>query len=84
MKSIRPPSGRRIFRFAVRSSRDIRRDVDDDSFVLREVMPLALAFLLVAVLYAVVGYVLYVRARTQAARVEPIPQTVGSLKENLT
>jgi predicted permease len=30
MKSIRPPNGRRLFRFAIRSQRDIRRDIDDE------------------------------------------------------
>jgi hypothetical protein len=54
------------------------------AWLLDEVMHPALAFLIVGVVYAIAGYVLFTRAKAQAKTVEPIPQTVGSLKENLS
>jgi hypothetical protein len=53
------------------------------AWLLDEVMHVALAFLIVGVLHGIVAFVLYRRARGQAARVEPLPQTTASLKEDL-
>jgi len=41
-----------------------------------------LAFAIVAVLHGIVAFVLYSKGRAQMQQVQPIPQTVGSIKEN--
>ena len=53
-------------------------------FALDLVMPLWAAALIVAVLYGVVGYVLYSKGRKELAKVDPTPrQTVETLKEDV-
>ncbi len=52
------------------------------AYLLDAVMPLALAFAIVAVLHGIVAFVLYSKGRTQMKQVQPIPQTVESIKEN--
>jgi Flp pilus assembly protein TadB len=53
-------------------------------FLLDTFMPIALAALIVAVLYAIVGAVLYSRGRKQMKSVNPKPeQTVDTLKEDV-
>ena len=52
-------------------------------WLLNEAMHIAVAFVIVAVLHGLGAYLLYTRARSNRARVEPLPQTMGSLKENV-
>lgn len=53
-------------------------------FVLDLFLPLWVAALVVTVLYAVVGYALYSKGRTQIKKVDPTPhQTVETLKEDV-
>jgi hypothetical protein len=52
------------------------------AFLLDEWIARPLAFLIVAVLHGIVAYVLYSKGRAQMKQVQPIPQTVGSIKEN--
>lgn len=53
-------------------------------YALGAVMPLGWAALIVAVLWAIVGAVLYARGRQQLRQVSPVPdQTVQTLKEDV-
>jgi F0F1-type ATP synthase assembly protein I len=52
------------------------------AYLLDAVMARPLAFLIVALLHGIVAYVLYSKGRAQMKQVQPIPQTVGSIKEN--
>ncbi len=52
------------------------------AFLLDAVMARPLAFAIVAVLHGIVGFILYSKGRAQMKLVQPIPQTVGSIKEN--
>lgn len=50
---------------------------------LAEVMPPGLAFLIVGIVYAAVGYGLYQRGREELKQVRPVPeQTIETLKED--
>ena len=54
------------------------------AWLLDKVMPRALAFLIVAVIYAVVAAVLIVQGRRRLKQVNPVPrQTVETLKEDV-
>ena len=54
------------------------------AWLLDQVMPTALAFFLVAVLYGVAAAVLISRGRTEMKQVDPVPhQTVETLKEDV-
>ncbi|MCA1692734.1 MAG: phage holin family protein [Acidimicrobiales bacterium] len=54
------------------------------AWLLDAVMPVALAFLLVAVLYGIAAAVLITRGREQIKHVDPVPrQTVETLKEDM-
>jgi uncharacterized membrane protein len=51
---------------------------------LSEVMAAGWAFLIVGVVYAVIGAVLFVQARARAREISPVPQqTVETLKEDV-
>lgn len=53
-------------------------------YALGAVMPLGWAALIVAVLWAIVGLVLYARGRQQLRQIRPVPdQTVQTLKEDV-
>ncbi len=52
------------------------------AYLLDAVMARPLAFAIVAVLHGIVAFVLYSKGRAQMKQVQPIPQTVGSIKEN--
>ena len=52
------------------------------AYLLDAVMARPLAFAIVAVLHAIVGFILYSKGRAQMKQVQPIPQTVESIKEN--
>lgn len=52
------------------------------AYLLDTFLPRALAFAIVAVLHGIVAFVLYTKARRQMDKVQPIPQTVESIKEN--
>lgn len=52
------------------------------AYLLDAVLARPLAFAIVAVLHAIVGFILYSKGRAQMKQVQPIPQTVGSIKEN--
>ena len=53
------------------------------AWLLDQALPIALAFFLVGVLYAVAAAVLITRGREQMKRVDPVPrQTVETLKED--
>lgn len=43
----------------------------------------ALAFVIVGVLWAIAGYVLFQRGKTQAREIEALPETVETLKEDV-
>lgn len=51
-------------------------------WLLDEVMHTALAFLLIAVLYGIGAAVLGMKGREKLGEVEPLPNTIGSLKED--
>jgi predicted lipid-binding transport protein (Tim44 family) len=51
-------------------------------FGLGEVMPLGWAAVIIAVVWAVIGAVLYAAGRKRLRTVQPIPQTTETLKEN--
>lgn len=51
-------------------------------FGLGEVMPLGWAAVIVAVVWAVIGAILYAAGRKRLRTVQPIPQTTETLKEN--
>ena len=54
------------------------------AWLLDQVMPTALAFFLVALLYGVAAAVLITRGRTEMQKVDPVPrQTVETLKEDV-
>jgi Putative Actinobacterial Holin-X, holin superfamily III len=54
------------------------------SWLLDAVMPRALAFFIVGVLYAIVAGVLYMRARRAAEDIKPLPeQTIATLQEDV-
>ncbi len=54
------------------------------AFLLDLVMPTWLAFLIVAVVYAIVAAVLFFQGRERAKRIHPVPeQTVESVKEDM-
>lgn len=54
------------------------------AWLLDEVMPIALAFFLVAVLYGIAAAVLISRGRTEMKNVDPVPhQTVETIKEDV-
>lgn len=52
------------------------------AYLLDTFLPQALAFAIVAVLHGIVAFVLYSKGRAQMEKVQPIPQTVESIKEN--
>ena len=52
------------------------------AWLLDKGLDLALSFALVGLLWAVIGGVLAMLAKNKAARVEPLPETVQSLKED--
>lgn len=52
------------------------------AYLLDSFLDRPLAFAIVAVLHGIVAFVLYSKGRAQMKLVQPIPQTVGSIKEN--
>jgi uncharacterized protein YjeT (DUF2065 family) len=52
------------------------------AYLLDAVMARPLAFAIVAVLHGIVAFVLYSKGRAQMKQVQPLPQTVESIKEN--
>jgi len=52
------------------------------AWLLDQAMNTALAFLIVGVLWAIAGAVLYKRGKAQLSAVEPLPETTQTLKED--
>jgi len=52
------------------------------AWLLDQAMNTALAFLIVGVLWAIAGAVLYKRGKAQLSTVEPLPETTQTLKED--
>jgi len=52
------------------------------AWLLDQAMNTALAFLIVGVLWAIAGAVLFQRGKRQLSAVEPLPETVSTLKED--